>query len=59
VFIVFIVETFLKMATLLLKRSEYFSGISILLVTEKFLATIPPPGSVGTGRSPENIEAVR
>jgi hypothetical protein len=39
---VFIVETFfLKMATLLLNRSEYFASISIVLVTEKFLATIP------------------
>jgi hypothetical protein len=36
----FIVETFLKMVTLLLKRSEYFASISILLVTEKFLAAI-------------------
>jgi hypothetical protein len=36
-----IVEKFLKMVTLLLKRSEYYVSISILLFTEKFLAAIP------------------
>jgi hypothetical protein len=29
------------MVILLLKRSEYFASISILLITEKFLAAIP------------------
>jgi hypothetical protein len=28
------------MVTLLLKRSEYFSNVSVLLVTEKFLAAV-------------------
>jgi hypothetical protein len=39
----FIVETFLKMVTELLKGSEYeyFASIAVLLVTEKFLAAIP------------------
>jgi hypothetical protein len=29
------------MVTLLLKHSEYFASISILLVTKKFLAAVP------------------
>jgi hypothetical protein len=37
----FIVESFLKMVTLLLKCVEYFASISILLAMEKFLAAIP------------------
>jgi hypothetical protein len=35
-----VVERFF-MVTLLLKRSKYFAGISILLVTETVLAAIP------------------
>jgi hypothetical protein len=37
----FIVETFFKMVALLLKCNEYFTSISVLLVTEKFLAAMP------------------
>jgi hypothetical protein len=57
----FIVETFLEMATLLLKHSEYFASISMLLLTKSFLPHLKkePPGSVRTVRSTQNIEAVR
>jgi hypothetical protein len=37
----FIVETVLKMVTLLLMHSEYFASISILFVMGRFLATVP------------------
>jgi hypothetical protein len=38
---VFNVETFFLMVALLLKCSEYFASVSILLIMEKSLAAIP------------------